>query len=341
MRSIGFGQYATDALNCCAIKCAACADQGCDMSHALHDARKVVLIAGPTASGKSALALRLAEKLGGTIVNADAMQVYRDLRTITARPPPEEEVRVPHCLYGHVDAAVNYSTGQWLRDVDEVLREVAREKRIAVLVGGTGLYFKALIKGLAAVPPIPADIREQVRARVIAEGAPALHAELMKRDPVTAQRITIKDRSRISRALEVVLATGRALSDWHRDPLPPLIDGADAAKVFLTCERAKLVRRIEERFAAMLDAGALDEAKVLARRKLDPSLPAMKAHGVPWLIRHVKGEISLEEAAAGAVMDTRRYAKRQLTWFRNQMKDWAWAEGEAAAQSVERQLALR
>jgi tRNA dimethylallyltransferase len=216
-----------------------------------------------------------------------------------------------------------------------VLDALARDNRTAILVGGTGLYFKALTAGLAAVPPIPADVRETVRARIATEGAPALHAELMRRDPATARRVTVNDRSRISRALEVALATGRALSDWHREGLPPLVDAQRAAKVFITCERAELVRRIETRFAAMLAAGALEEVRALAARKLDPSLPAMKAHGVPWLIRHIEGEISLEEAAAGAVMDTRRYAKRQLTWFRNQMKDWPWAPAEEAEKALE------
>jgi tRNA dimethylallyltransferase len=288
----------------------------------MHDAGQAVLIAGPTASGKSALALAVAEKFDGVIINADSMQVYRDLRIITARPTRDEEARVPHRLYGHVDAAENYSVGRWCRDAGEVLAEVRAQRRVPILVGGTGLYFKALTTGLAAVPPIPAQLREEVRARVRAEGAPALHAELMGHDPETARRITENDRSRISRALEVVLATGRPLSDWHRNGLPPLVDARKATKVFITCERQELVCRIEARFAAMLEAGALAEARALRDRQLDPALPAMKAHGVPWLIRHLDGEISAEEAAAGAVMDTRRYAKRQLTWFRNQMKDW-------------------
>jgi tRNA dimethylallyltransferase len=298
-----------------------------------------ILIAGPTASGKSALAMALAQKCNGVIVNADSMQVYGDLRILTARPTAEDERRVPHRLYGHVDAAINYSTGQWLRDVSAVLRELARESRVPILVGGTGLYFKVLTAGLAAVPPIPADLRETVRARVQSEGAPALHAELMRRDPATARRVTVNDRSRISRALEVVLATGRPLSDWHREGLPPLIDPAHAAKIFLTCERKELVRRIETRFDAMLKAGALAEVRALAARKLDPALPAMKAHGVPWLIRHLAGEISLDAAAAGAVMDTRRYAKRQLTWFRNQMKDWPWVDAAEGEKALEKQLA--
>lgn len=298
-----------------------------------------ILIAGPTASGKSALALRLAEKLGGTIVNTDSMQVYRDLRIITARPSPAEEARVPHRLYGHVDAAENYSVGRWCRDVAEALAETVAQGRVPILVGGTGLYFKALTRGLAAVPPVPAEIRAQVRGRLQSEGVAPLYDELAKRDPVTAQRLMPNDRSRISRALEVVLATGRSLSDWHRDGQPALIDPERAAKVFITCERRQLVARIETRFAAMLKAGALEEVGVLAARRLDPMLPAMKAHGVPWLIRHLSGEISLDEAAAGAVMDTRRYAKRQVTWFRNQMKDWPSAGPDEAPKALESQLA--
>jgi tRNA dimethylallyltransferase len=292
----------------------------------------IILIAGPTASGKSALALRLAERLNGVIINADSMQVYRDLRVITARPTPEEEARVPHRLYGHVDAAENYSVGRWCRDVAVALEEIAAQDRLPILVGGTGLYFNALLTGLAPVPPIPTDIRERVRARLLSEGAPSLHAELMRLDPKAAQRLMVNDRSRISRALEVVEATGRSLSDWHRGGLPPLVDAPRAVKIFVTCERAELVRRVEARFGIMLKAGALEEVRALAGRGLDPLLPAMKAHGVPWLIRHFNGEISLDQAAAGAIMDTRRYAKRQVTWFRNQMKDWMWLTPEAAAE---------
>jgi len=300
----------------------------------MHNAGRAVLIAGPTASGKSALALAVAENLGGVIVNADSMQVYRDLRIITARPTADDEIRAPHELYGFVDAAENYSVGRWCRDVEETLREIGKQGRVPILVGGTGLYFKALTSGLAAVPPIPADIRADVRGRLQQEGAPALHAELTRLDPATAQRVTANDRSRISRALEVVLATGRALSDWHREGLPPLIDPARAVKVFITCERKELVRRIEVRFDAMIKSTALDEVRRLAERRLDPALPAMKAHGVPWLIRHLNGEISREEAIAGAVMDTRRYAKRQLTWFRNQMNDWIWADPNDALSGI-------
>jgi tRNA dimethylallyltransferase len=299
----------------------------------------VILIAGPTASGKSALALGLAEQLGGVIVNADSMQVYRDLRVITARPTPAEEATTPHVLYGHVDAAVRYSAGAWCADATAALATAARDARPAIVVGGTGLYFETLTKGLAAVPPISEDVRAAVRARLQAEGSVALHAELARLDPVMAQRLIPRDRSRIARALEVVLATGRSLSDWHRDGMPPVLDASRAIKVFLDPERRALQRRIETRFTAMLAAGALDEVAALAARNLDPALPAMKAHGVPWLIRHLRGELSLAEAAAGGVRDTWRYTKRQATWFRNRMAGWPSSEPEAAQALILREIA--
>ena len=281
-----------------------------------------MLIAGPTASGKSGLALALAEQIDGTIVNADSMQVYRDLRLITARPTLDEETRVPHRLYGHVDATENYSVGRWLADVRPVLDEVRAAGRLPIFTGGTGLYFKALTQGLSAVPPIPPDIRESVRARLEIEGPAALHVALLRRDP--SSPIKPGDRTRIARALEVLEATGRPLSDWHRDGLPPLIDASQAVKMFLAPERDELRRRIDARFDAMLDAGALDEVRALAARQLDPLLPAMKAHGVPWLIRHLSGELSLAKAAEGGQNDTRRYTKRQFTWARHQLPDWTW-----------------
>jgi tRNA dimethylallyltransferase len=283
---------------------------------------KAVLIAGPTASGKSGLALALAEQIGGTIVNADSMQIYRDLRIITARPTPDEEARVPHRLYGHVDAAENYSVGRWLADVRPVLDDVRASGRVPIVTGGTGLYFKALTRGLSAVPPIPPEIRDRIRARLEAEGPAALHAELLRRDP--GSPIKPGDRTRIARALEVLEATGRLLSDWHREGLPPLVEASQAVKIFLAPERDDLRKRIDARFEAMLQAGALDEVRALAARKLDPLLPAMKAHGVPWLIRCLNGELSLAEAAEGGKNDTRRYTKRQFTWARHQLPDWTW-----------------
>jgi tRNA dimethylallyltransferase len=291
---------------------------------------RAVLIAGPTASGKSALALRLAERLGGVIVNADSMQVYRDLHIITARPGAEDEARVPHRLYGHVDAAENYSVGRWCADARAMLDEARRAGRVPILVGGTGLYFKALTQGLSAVPPTPPEIRSAVRARIDAEGVAALHAELVRRDPATGTRLRPGDSMRVARALEVLESTGRSLTDWHRAGMPAVLDPQQATKVFLAPERAELHRRINARFDAMLAAGALDEVRALDARGLDPLLPAMKAHGVPWLRRHVAGEISLAEAAEGGKMDTRRYTKRQATWFRNQMPDWTWVAPENA-----------
>jgi tRNA dimethylallyltransferase len=252
------------------------------------------------------------------------MQVYRDLRVITARPSPDDEARAPHRLYGEVDAAENYSVGRWCVNAQAAMTEVQREGRLPILVGGTGLYFKALTQGLAAVPPIPASLRASIRSRLAADGIAPLYAELTQRDPATAARLMPGDRSRISRALEVVLATGRSLADWHRQGMPPSIDASCAVKLFLDVERAELYRRIDARFDAMLEGGALDEVCALAQRRLDPTLPLMKAHGVPWLIRHLKGEIGLAEAAEGGKRDTRRYTKRQATWFRNQLPEFVW-----------------
>jgi tRNA dimethylallyltransferase len=297
-----------------------------------------ILIAGPTTSGKSALALALAETLGGSVINADSMQVYRDLRIITARPSPADEAQVPHRLYGLVDAAENYSAGRWCVDASAAMAEAGRAGRLPILVGGTGLYFKSLTQGLAAVPPIPCAVRAEVRARLKSEGAEVLHAELLRHDPAAAARVMPNDGSRITRALEVVTATGRALSDWHREGLPAAVDPARAIKIFLDVERPELYRRIDQRFDAMLADGALDEVRALAARGLDPSLPAMKAHGVPWLIRYLNGEIPLAEAVEGGKRDTRRYTKRQATWFRNQLPDWQWIAPQEALDAIKEAL---
>lgn len=294
------------------------------------DSIKSVLIAGPTASGKSALALEFAQKTGGIIVNADSMQVYCDLRIITARPTIEEEARVPHRLYGHVDAAVNFSVGSWVVDAAAALADARAQNRPPIFVGGSGLYFKALTRGLSAVPPIPPEIRESVRARLERDGVEVLHSELARRDPVSAERLKPRDRTRVARALEVIDTTGRSLTDWHREGLPPLLPPGTFNALFLAPDRDRLYARIDARFDAMLKAGALEEVERLAARHLDPLLPAMKAHGVPALIRHLKGEITLEEAATTGSTDTRHYAKRQFTWFRHQLPEFEWVKPEEA-----------
>jgi tRNA dimethylallyltransferase len=291
-----------------------------------------VLIAGPTASGKSALALDLARACRGVIINTDSMQVYRDLRIITARPTPAEEADVPHRLYGHVDAAVNFSAGAWVADAATALAEARAQHRLPIFTGGSGLYFKALTRGLSAVPPIPPQLRDDIRARLERDGVEALHDQLKARDPASAQRLNPRDRIRIARALEVVEATGRSLTDWHRDALPPLLPPGQMRALFQAPEREQLYARIDARFDTMLKAGALDEVAALAARKLDPLLPAMKAHGVPALIRHLNGELSLEAAAVIGRADTRHYAKRQFTWFRHQLPEFEWVKPELAGE---------
>jgi tRNA dimethylallyltransferase len=293
-----------------------------------------ILLAGPTASGKSALALTLAERHGGVVINADSMQVYRDLRIITARPTPAEEARAPHRLYGHVDAAENYSVGRWCVDAAAALAEAAGRGWLPILTGGTGLYFKALTQGLSAIPPTPVDVRDAVRGRLASEGVAALLAELARHDPESAARLMPGDRARITRALEVVLATGRTIGDWHREGLAPVLAADRCLCVFLDPEREGLKRRIDFRFDAMLAAGALEEVRALDACGLDPALPAMKAHGVPWLRRYLHGEISLEEAAEGGKRDTRRYTRRQATWFRNQLPGWLWLKPEEAERTI-------
>ena len=291
---------------------------------------KAVLIAGPTASGKSALALELAQKAGGAVINTDSMQVYSDLRVLTARPSLAEEAAVPHRLYGCVDAAVNYSAGHYVRDAKEVLDEVRRGGGLPIFIGGTGLYFKALTRGLSAVPPVPDEVREAVRLRLDRDGVEALHAELARRDAAAAARLNVRDRTRIARALEVIEATGRPLAEWHAETTPPLLPEGSYRALFIAPEREALYARIDARFDAMLADGALEEVARLAARGLDPLLPAMKAHGVPALIRHLRGEITREEAAMIGKADTRHYAKRQFTWFRHQLPEFEWLTPEQA-----------
>ncbi len=301
---------------------------------------KAVLIAGPTASGKSALALALAEATGGVVINTDSMQVYRDLRIITARPTPDEEARVPHRLYGYCDAAVNCSAGSWVTDAAAVLAEARAANRLPIFIGGTGLYFKALTRGLSAVPPIPQEVRDSVRARMERDGVEALHAELAGRDPVSGDKLKPRDSARVARALEVIEATGRTLPDWHNEGLPPLLEPEGIKAVFLAPDRNELYARIDHRFTMMFDGGALDEVAALAARKLDPILPAMKAHGVPAMIRYLAGDITREKAIEIGQTDTRHYAKRQFTWFRHQLGEFEWVTPDATREWLTHALSL-
>jgi tRNA dimethylallyltransferase len=289
-----------------------------------------ILIAGPTTSGKSALALDLARRSRGVIVNADSMQVYRDLRVLTARPTPEDETAAPHRLYGHVDGGENYSVARYLRDAAAALTEARREGLLPIFAGGTGLYFKALLKGLSEIPPVPPEVRDRVRRESEGQPAEALHAALAARDPATADRLRPFDRLRVLRALEVLDATGRPLVSFQGRKQPGPLAGVETIRLFLAAERGELRRRIDARFAAMIEQGGVAEVEALRERDLDPMLPVMRAHGVPGLLAHLRGEISLGEAIARGQADTRHYAKRQFTWFRHQMPGWRWVAPEEA-----------
>lgn len=283
---------------------------------------RAILIAGPTASGKSALALTLAERYGAVVVNADSMQVYRELEILTARPGPADLARADHRLYGHVPAAEAYSVGRYLREIAPVLAEAAAAGRIAVVVGGTGLYFKALLEGLAEVPEIDPGIRERWRARSAVDGAAALHAELTRRDPAMAARLSPTDPQRLVRALEVIDSTGRSLAVWQAAASRPLLQESETVRLLLTCDRERLYSRCDARLDAMIAAGALDEVRRLAALGLPPDLPAMRAVGAPPLLAHLRGELDLDAAVAQSKLDTRHYVKRQLTWARRNMMSW-------------------
>ena len=279
----------------------------------------VVIVAGPTASGKSALALAVAEALGGTIINADSMQVYRDLAVLTARPGAAELARAPHRLYGVIDAAEACSAGRW-RDLALAEIVAAREAgRVPILAGGTGLYLRALLEGLAAVPPVPAALRAEARALHARLGGEAFRQVLAARDPEAAQRLAAGDTQRLIRAYEVVTATGRPLADWRRAQGPA--SGPPAAAVLLLPPRAELYAACDARFLRMMERGALAEVEAVLARGLDPALPAMRAVGVAELAALLAGRLSREAAVAAAQQATRRYAKRQYTWFRHQLPE--------------------
>ncbi len=278
-----------------------------------------ILITGPTASGKSALALDLAKRHGGAVVNADSMQVYDTLRLLTARPSEEEMEGIPHHLYGHVPAGAAYSTGDWLREVSELLQRLKAEGTLPVIVGGTGLYFKALTGGLSDMPRIPAEIRDNLRRRLAEEGAVVLHELLERDDPATAARLSPQDGQRILRALEVIEATGRSISEFQGKAGPMMVDPARAQKLIVLPERDVLYSRIDRRFSMMIESGAVEEVEALLALDLPSEMPVMKAIGVSQIAAMLKGDMSREEVIERASAATRQYAKRQMTWFRNQM----------------------
>ena len=278
--------------------------------------KSALLIAGPTASGKSALAMRLAMERNGIIINADSMQVYRELRILTARPTVEEEAAAPHRLYGHASGVLDYSVARWR---DEAVAEIEAcwgQQRLPILCGGTGLYFRALEEGLAAVPPIAPGVRQHWR-----EFKGDLHKELAKRDPAMAQRLRPTDRQRITRALEVVESTGKSLLDWQeQQESDGLFGGVSVERLYVQVDRDELYIRADKRFDAMVEKGALEEVRRLP--SLPPEQPIMKAIGVPELSAHLRGECSLGEAVVRAKLATRRYIKRQLTWWRPRLDRW-------------------
>ncbi|MEJ5085289.1 tRNA (adenosine(37)-N6)-dimethylallyltransferase MiaA [Brucella pseudogrignonensis] len=290
------------------------------MSEAAKDA---ILIAGPTASGKSALALHMAKKTGGFIVNTDSMQVYDVLDLLSARPQSDELREAEHFLYGHVAPSVSYSTGKWFADVEAILSRADLRTRTPIFVGGTGLYFRALLGGLSQMPEVPADVREHWRNRMCEEGAEALHTHLTELDPEIAATLRPTDSQRIVRALEVFEGTGKSLLHWQKNTGTALVDDASATKIVLLPDRKWLGERIAQRFNLMWDHGALDEVRALNVLHLDPALPAMKAIGVREISAFFAGEMTREDAIERSIIATRQYAKRQSTWFRNQL-DESW-----------------
>ena len=283
-----------------------------------------ILIAGPTASGKSALALAVAEQRGGVIVNADSMQVYRDLRILTARPTPEEEAQVPHRLYGHIGAGEPYSVARWLDEVKLVLEEEARRP---IIVGGTGLYFEALTKGLAAIPPIPGEIREGLRTAAEAMGTKTMHARLLAKDPAMGARLRASDPQRVLRALEVLEATGRSLAQWQAEKkAPPLLPLEEAIGIVLSPPKEVLYPAIDARFARMVAEGGEEEVRHLLALKLPDNASIYKAMGVAPILGFIGGLFGREEAVALGQKASRHYAKRQGTWLRSKMIAWKWYE---------------
>jgi len=293
------------------------------MMENLLSAVNAILITGPTASGKSALAVEFAKQHNGVVVNADSMQVYDTLCVLTARPSDEDMQGVPHYLYGHVPAKLAYSTGAWLRDVTELLPRLHADGRKPIFVGGTGLYFKALTGGLSDMPAIPEEVRNRLRSRLQEEGRDELYRQLRERDPLVAESLRPQDGQRIVRALEVLEATGRSIADFQAQTGPVIVDPSTSRKIVVAPDRAILHQRINGRFEKMLEQGAEDEVKTLLSLSLPPDMPVMKAIGVSQIAAMLRGELSRDEVLERGAAATRQYAKRQMTWFRNQM-DESW-----------------
>jgi tRNA dimethylallyltransferase len=280
--------------------------------------KNAILIAGPTASGKSVLALRLARERGGTIVNADSMQVYSVLDRLTARPGAADLAAAPHRLYGHVHPSDDYSTGQWLREVRALAKTGEFEERRPIFCGGTGLYFKALLEGLSEMPDVPQPVRDRWRHKLKEEGASRLYDLLMRKDAEAAMRLKPGDGQRIVRALEVLDASGRSILAWQAERGSPVVDRGSATMIIIEPDRTELDRRIEARFSAMIEKGAIDEVKALLALNLDPAKPAMKAIGVREISALINGDATRADTVENVRVATRQYAKRQSTWFRNQ-----------------------
>ena len=285
-----------------------------------HSGSKIVaVIAGPTASGKSALAVDLAEHFSGIVINADSMQVYRGLEILTSAPNAKMRARVPHRLFGMLSPDQNCSAGEWRDWAVTEIADAHESGQLPVVVGGTGLYLRALMSGIAHMPQIPSEIRDRTRARLREEGSASLYATLLSIDPDTAARLSEQDGQRICRAIEVFEATGRSLTEWHRDECAPSdLNGLTFLTILLMPPRDELYQACDLRFRQMLENGALDEVGQLAGLVLDPALPVMKALGVPHLLSHLKGEMALDEAQRLGQQATRRYVKRQVTWFSHQ-----------------------
>ena len=305
----------------------------------MREAIGAVLIAGPTASGKSGLALSLARRFGGVVINADSMQVYAELSILTARPAPADEAAAPHWLYGHVSAREAYSVGRFVTEAMDAIARARAEGVLPILVGGTGLYFKALTQGLADIPAVPDNIRAHWRARADQIGVAALHAELAARDPEMAARLRPTDPQRVTRALEILDATGRSLSTFQAAHGPPALPLDSVATIALMPEREHLHAAIDGRFEAMVEAGALDEVARVRALALSTALPAMRAIGVESLGRVLDGAVSRADAIQAAQTETRRYAKRQMTFLRTQLSQWPTAPSpQAALEAVSHRL---